>query len=391
MSDNAQPAMPTPSPTDSWWAAFRRPSVVVAAVALTLLAWQWIETRLRLADVQTEVTRRLAEDDATAKETRAIARQGQESLQALQAKVGVLEARMAESQGQQLALEAMYQDLSRGRDERLLAEIEQSVSIAAQQLQLAGNVKAALIALEGADARLARANQPQFIGVRKLLARDIAGLRALPAADVPGIAVKLESVIAVIDTLPLGFEQRPKAHATPAGKASRSPADTSFWQALMADIWADTRDLIRIERIDRPDPGLLTPSQSFFLRENLKLRLINAKLALLARDGRMFREDTRQAREWLETYFDTGAKPAESALATLKALAAADMTQELPTLEETLATLRNFKLARDKETTLPPPNPRPGGGSGGSPAARGAASGPVAGPALGRPGGGTAK
>jgi uroporphyrin-3 C-methyltransferase len=334
---------------------------VVAAVALALLAWQWVETRLRLADVQTELTRRLGEDDAVAKETRAIARLGQESLQSLQAKVGVLEAKLAESQGQQLALEAMYQELSRSRDERLLAEIEQSVSVAAQQLQLAGNVQAALIALEGADARLTRASRPQFIGVRKLLARDIAVLRALPAADIPGIAVRLESVIAGVDNLPLGFEQRPKVVAASA-KASHSPADASFWRALAADVWADTRDLIRIERIDRPDPGMLSPSQGFFLRENLKLRLVNAKLALLSRDGRSFREDVRQARDWLERYFDTTAKPVETDLATLKTLAVADMAQELPTLGETLATLRNMLLARERETP-PPPGPRPRGGA----------------------------
>jgi uroporphyrin-3 C-methyltransferase len=367
---------------------------VVAAVALALLAWQWVETRLRLADVQTELTRRLGEDDAVAKETRAIVRLGQDSLQSLQAKLGVLEAKLAESQGQQLALEAMYQELSRSRDERLLAEIEQSVSIAAQQLQLAGNVQAALIALEGADTRLARAGRPQFIGVRKLLARDIAVLRALPAADIPGIAVRLEGVIAGVDSLPLGFEQRPKAAAASA-KASRSPADASFWQALAADVLADTRDLIRIERIDRPDPGMLSPSQSFFLRENLKLRLVNAKLALLSRDGRSFREDVRQARDWLERYFDTTAKPVLTDLATLKTLAVADMAQELPTLGETLAALRNMLLARERETP-PPPGPRPRGGGDRGSAAPGAASGSLTSPALshgdslrsGRPSGG---
>lgn len=350
MSDNAQPETPAPpAPRPRRWEALRRPSVVVAALALALLAWQWAETRIRLADVQAELTRRLAEDDATAKETRAIARQGQESLQALQAKVGALEAKLAESQGQQLALEAMYQELSRSRDERLLAEIEQSVSIAAQQLQLAGNVQAALIALEGADARLARASRPQFIGVRKLLARDIARLRALPAADVPGIAVRLEGVIAAAESLPLAFEQRPKAQPAAAkGSRAPSPTEASFWRDLLADVWADTQQLIRIERIDRPDPGMLSPSQSFFLRENLKLRLLNAKLALLARDGRSFREDVRQAREWLDRYFDTAAKPVEASLATLRALAGAEMAQELPTLDETLATLRNIMVARDK-------------------------------------------
>lgn len=359
VSDNALPDMPPASPPARWWSAFRRPAVLLAAVALALLAWQWLETRLRLADVQAEVTRRLAEDDAVAKETRALARQGQESVQALQAKVGALEAKLAESQGQQLALEAMYQDLSHGRDERLLAEIEQAVAMAAQQLQLAGNVQAALIALEGADARLARANQPQFAGIRKLLGRDIAALRGQPVADVPGIAVKLEGIAAGVDGLPLAFERRPKT--PPPAKPSRSPVDLTFWQSLAADIWGDTKQLIRIERIDHPDPGLLSPSESFFLRENLKLRLVNAKLALLSRDARVFRDDVRQAREWLERYFDTGAAPVAADLTTLKALAATAMAQDLPTLEETLAALRNFKLARERETT--PAAARPGGGA----------------------------
>ncbi len=356
VSDNPQPEnlpasttpLAPPAVKTHWWDVFRRPAAAIAAIALALLAWQWFETRLRLGDLRGEVTQRLAEADATAKETRAMARSDQESLAALQAKVGALEGKLAESLGQQLALEAMYQEISRGRDERLLAEVEQSVSTAAQELQLAGNVQAALIALEGADARLGRANQPQLVGVRKLLARDIARLRALPAADVPGIAVKLESLVASVDGLPLAFEQRPRP-TPPAPKASSSPVEASFWRSLAADIWADTKDLVRIERIDRPEPVMLSPTESFFLRENLKLRLVNAKLALLARDGRSFREDVRQARDWLDRYFDTRAKPVAAAFASLSALSAADLVQEMPSLEETLTTVRNMLAAKEKK------------------------------------------
>lgn len=326
--------------------ALRKPPVVIATVALALLGWQWVETRARLSEVREELARRLSEGDAVAREARALSRQGQENLQALQAKVGALEAQIAEAQGQQLALEAMYQELSRSRDERLLAEIEQAVSIAAQQLQLAGNVEAALIALQGADARLARAANARFLGLRKLLARDIERLKALPTADIPGLALKLETVAAVVDSMPLVHEQRPVAAAAPATPA-KSPADLGFWQNLVHEIWEDTKQLVRIERIDRPEPGLLSPSQNFFLRENLKLRLVNARLALLSRDGRSFREDIRQARDWLERYFDTRAKPVQTALAALKTLAAADIATEPPSLDETLNTLRNFKVAQD--------------------------------------------
>jgi uroporphyrin-3 C-methyltransferase len=326
-----------------------RPAVLIAVAALALLGWQWLETRARLGAVQEELAKRLAESDAVAKESRVAARQAQEAIAALQAKVGMLETHVAETQGQQLALDAVYQDLSRNGDERLLSEVEQSVSIAAQQLRLAGNVEAALIALSGADARLARAARPQFLGLRKLIARDMDRLKAMPSADISGLALKLESIVVVVDTLPLAYERRPKIEVRrPAG----SPTEMSFWRAIGVDLWTEVKQLVRIERIDAPghaDPALLSPSQSFFLRENLKLRLVNGRLALLSHDGRSFREDVRQSADWLERYFDASAKPVQAALATLKGLAMVDVGVETPALNETLDALRTFKLAREKK------------------------------------------
>jgi uroporphyrin-III C-methyltransferase len=337
----------TPARSKMLW---RHPAVLIAAVALVLLGWQWLETRARMGAMQEELAKRLSEIDAVAKESRIVARQNVESLQVLQAKMGAVDARVAEAQGQQLAMESIYLELSKGRDERLLAEVEQAVAMAAQQLQLAGNVQVALIALSGAEARLARASQPQFLGgIRKLIARDIERLKALPTADVPGLALKLEGVIAVVDTMPLAYEQRPKAEPP---KSARSAAELSFWQSLAADIWTETKQMVRIERIDAPghaDPALLSPSQSIFLRENLKLRLVNARLALLSRDGRSFREDVRQAGDWLERYFDSRAKPVQASMTTLKSLATVDVGVDLPSLNETLDSVRKAGLIREKK------------------------------------------
>lgn len=342
-TSSAPPAPPVPRrsrlPAPS---GARLLAVGIAAVAV-LFGAQWLDTRARLSTVQEELARRLSESDSQSKEARAIGRQNNETLQALQAKVGALEAQLAESQSQQLALESMYQELSKSGDDRVVAEVEQAVSIAAQQLALAGNVEAALIALSGADARLARAASPRFAAVRQLVARDIDRLRALPTADVPGMATKLESVIASVDAMPLAFEQRPRAEAP---RKPPAPAELAYWQRFAADAWAEFRQMVRIERIDQTDPGLLSPPQSLFLRENLKLRLVNARLALLARDGKSFREDMRQAREWLERYFDGRAKPVQAALATVKTLGAADVAVQPPTLNETLTALRNFKSPR---------------------------------------------
>src|SRR6185436_3748328 len=149
------------------------PAAWVTIATLALGAWDWYDARVELRDLKQELAKKLADTDTQNKESRLVAEQVREAVAEAQVKLGVLEARLAESQSQQIALEALYQELSRNRDEWAYAEIEQSVLIANQQLQLAGNVKAALIALQSADARLQRMDRPQLLGLRRAINRDI--------------------------------------------------------------------------------------------------------------------------------------------------------------------------------------------------------------------------
>ncbi|MDD5295549.1 MAG: uroporphyrinogen-III C-methyltransferase [Rhodocyclaceae bacterium] len=325
-------------------AFLRQPVLVIAVLALALLAWQWLETRSRLSGLEAVLASRLSQGDTVAQEARTLAKQGQESLQSLQSKVGGLEAKLAESQSQQMALDAMYQEMARSRDDRLVSEVEQTVNIAAQQLQLAGNVQAALAALQNADARLSGANRPQLLVLRKAVARDMQRLKALPIADVPGMALRLESVITGVDDMPLAFAAEPRSES----KSEKAKLGQGFWAELGRELWGELKQLVRVERLDRPDPGLLAPDHAFFLRENLKLRLVNARLSLLQRDGKSFRDDTRQARLWIERYFDTRSPSAVAALSALKQLGEADISSEPPTLNESLAALRTLKAAGEK-------------------------------------------
>lgn len=348
---NNQASAEQAAPAQRAKSLLRQPATWVALVALGLIVWQALDTRGRIAALHQEVSRRLAAADASASEARIAVRQNLEALAALQAKTADLDARLAESQSQQAALDAMVQELTRNREERLLAEVEQAISIAAQQLQIAGNVEAALVALQGADARLAASGRAHFLPLRKALARDIERLKALPLADVAGIALRLESIIAGVDGLPLAFEARPRAEASSASFTPTPPADD--WKAragrLWSELWGEVKSLIRVERLDRPDPALLSPSHAFFLRENLKLRLVNARLSLLQRDGQSFRQDVTQAHDWLKKYFDTRSRAVQSALATLRQLDDADVGLALPGLQESLTTLRNLKIQRDRD------------------------------------------
>ncbi|MFC5301547.1 uroporphyrinogen-III C-methyltransferase [Azospira restricta] len=341
----AAPAPETPAAT-ARTPAWLNPWLLVGIVVVALFAWQWFETRLRLAETQQELARRLAESDGVAKESRLLAKQAQDQLMALQAKFGAVEARLAESQSQQAALETLYQDLARNRDEWALAEVEQGVTLAAQQLQLAGNVQGAVLALQAADARLAGSSRPQFIGLRKAFARDLDRLKALPQVDLPGMSVRLESVVTAIDALPLAVDVRPREETRPKPELA---ADTPAWQRLLLDTWHEMKGLVRIQRFDRDEPVLLAPGQVFFLRENLKLRLLNARLAMLSRDQWTFRNELKAAQSLLERHFDGRDKSVQTALGALRQLGAAEVSIELPTLNESLSAIRGFKANRERE------------------------------------------
>jgi len=319
---------------------------MVAIVALVLLALQWYYSHQQIATLQVELARGLAEGNAHNKQSRGLAEQVRESTSEAQVKLGMLEAKLQESQNQQIALEALYQELSRGRDESLLADVEQTLLVANQQLQLAGNVKSALIALEAADARLARLDRLQLVGLRKVIARDIERLKLAPYVDVIGISARLDNLIETIDSLPLEPELRPTAAAT--AQTSKVPTDGNAWARFVRALWRDMRDLVRIQNMDRPEMPLLAPTQTYFLRENLKLRLLSARLALLAHDEKSFKADLKAAGEWLTRYYDLHDRAAANVVATVRQLHDTQISIELPDLAASLETVRNYRLTRER-------------------------------------------
>jgi uroporphyrin-3 C-methyltransferase/uroporphyrinogen III methyltransferase/synthase len=339
-------------------------AIIVLALLLGLQAWS---THSRFNRLREDVAKTLQKDNASNAETAQLVRETQETAKELQVKVGVLESRQSESQSQQAALEQMYQDISKNRDEWALSEIEQVLSTASQQLQLAGNVSGALIALANADRSLSRSDKPQFITIRRAIARDIDKLKALPQVDQAGIALRLDNVIGMIDYLPLLADEKPAEPIAPsrvnpparAGKAVKgaTPAQAaaavpdvslgqrmvSTWRNWSHEMWDDMRQLIRVRTVDTPEALMLSPSEAYFVRENLKLRLLNARLALLSRNEGTFRDDLGSAQQTLARYFDTKARSTLSVQGLLRQVQANNVTIEVPDLSESLNAVRNYK------------------------------------------------
>lgn len=331
----------------------------LAVIALAvLLALQTYSSHNRINALRQDMARSLQKGNAVNAETAALARDVADQSKELQIKVGVLESRQSEAQSQQVALEQLYKDLSQNRDEWALTEIEQVLSTASQQLQLAGNVQGALIALQNADRAVSRSDTPQFLTIRRAIAGDIEKLKGLPAVDLAGVAVRLDHVIGQVDTLPLLSDEKPLLPMAPvrAGRkdvtaATAAPAQPlgvgqrmlDTWQLWSQEMWDDVRQLIRVRSVEEPEALMLSPSETFFVRENLKLRLLNARLALLSRNEATFRDDLATAQTMLLKYFDTRARVTQSAQAMLRQVQANNLTIEMPTLADSLNAVRNYK------------------------------------------------
>jgi uroporphyrin-3 C-methyltransferase/uroporphyrinogen III methyltransferase/synthase len=360
----ATPRRPDLRNAAAYFSANRLLYIAIAVLALLLLA-QWWTSRTEIRNLRKEVATRLQTGDVSNTETRVQMKSVQDGTRELQAKVSVLEGKQAEAQSQQLALEQLYQELSKNRDDWALAEIEQVLSTASQQLQLAGNVQGALIALQNADSRLARSDKPQFIVIRRAIAKDLDRLKALPSLDVAGIALRLDSLIGQIDGMPLLSNEKPvvpvtqpkasrradaKAGARPGATGGKESAANELldtleakWQSWTSEMWNEFRQLVRIRSVDTSDALLLSPTQEYYARENLKLRLLNARMALLSRNEFAFRSDLTAAQDTISKYFDTRARQTQVAQSLLKQVQGSNLSIEMPSLAESLNAVRNYK------------------------------------------------
>ena len=361
----ATPVTPPAVEPSSFWRSQQAPYALSAVLAV-LLAMHWYASNTQIHSLRDEMARRLQQSDVSAIEVKGIAKTVQETSKDLQSKVTLLEGKQAEAQGQQLALEQLYQDLSKNRDEWALAEIEQVLATASQQLQLAGNVQGALIALQNADNRLAKSEKAQFIAVRRAIAKDIEMLKTLPQLDMTGLVLRLDSVIAQVDSIPLWSDEKPPVTVTapkaplrvlPKPNKGKTEKDNDvngentftakvqdYWQSFSSEMWTEVKQLVRVRNVENPEALLLTPSQAYFARENLKLRLLNARLALLARNEGAFRSDMISAQDIITKYFDVRSKQAQTAQSLLKQVQSNNLSIEMPALTESLNSVRNFKV-----------------------------------------------
>jgi len=158
--------------------------------------------------------------------------------------------------------------------------------------------------------------------------------------------MRIDHLATQVDTLPLAFDERAE-HSPPAKQSAAD--ERGFWSRLSVEVWNELRQLVVVRQVGNAEPPLLPPSQAYFVRENLRLRLLNARLSLLARDEAGYREDLRIAQRWIQRYFDPRSKQTADALNQLKQLSSTTVSFELPSITESLEAVRGYKSRRERQ------------------------------------------
>ena len=308
---------------------------VLLALALVSsgLLWQ------KLDNIQIQLARQSSEAGLSASQALVTARQAQDVAVDSAAKVALFDQRLAEVALQRSQLEELMQSLSRARDENLLVDMESALALAQQQAQLTGSMEPVVLTLQAVDVRLARAAQPRLARVQRAVAKDLVRLKSMALVDTPALLVKMDELALLIDEIPLANAPPPKVLDKP--KLARTPTEAvvQWGERLLQSVQTELKDLVRVSRINDPQAVLLSPEQSFFVRENLKLRVLNARLGLLARQVDAVRSDLKLTAATIGRYFDPGARNTQTALALVKQMQTEFGTFEQPRVDETLAAL----------------------------------------------------
>ena len=316
--------------------------VCLCALAMSALLW-W-----KLQDIQETLARQSADSGSVSVEARASAKQAQELSRDTAARLALNETRWSEVALQRSQLEELMQSLSRSRDENLVVDIESALRLALQQAQLTGSVQPLVGALQSAQQRLSRVAQPRLSPVLRALTRDLERVQSISVTDTPALLVKFDELVRMVDELPL-------ANAVGVTKAAPAPApastwaraiSASWWESWLREVGTQVADLVRISRIDQPEATLLSPDQGFFVRENLKLRLLNARLGLLARQFEASRNDVLAVRRDVQRYFEASGRKSQAALALLQEVETQLKQVELPRLDDSLTALATASAGR---------------------------------------------
>ncbi|HDV5390644.1 TPA: uroporphyrinogen-III C-methyltransferase [Vibrio cholerae] len=229
----------------------------------------------------------------------------------------------------------------------LLAEADYLVKLAGRKLFLEHDVETATQLMESADQRIAALNDPSLTPLRKAMANDITTLKNIPLIDRDGLVLRLISMQQQIDSLPLANAILPADQPQTSQAVSENIDD---WQTnLKNSLKAFADNFITFRSRDGNVIPLLSPTQHFYLRENLQAKLETAIKGVYTEQQTLYRTALDTAAQWSASFFNPDDKAVQSFNAALAQLAQQQVQVEYPVklqAQQQLADVINERLRR---------------------------------------------
>ncbi|EKF9627290.1 uroporphyrinogen-III C-methyltransferase [Vibrio cholerae] len=229
----------------------------------------------------------------------------------------------------------------------LLAEADYLVKLAGRKLFLEHDVETATQLMESADQRIAALNDPSLTALRKAMANDITTLKNIPLIDRDGLVLRLISLQQQIDNLPLANAILPADQPQTSQAVSENIDD---WQTnLKNSLKAFADNFITFRSRNGNVIPLLSPTQHFYLRENLQAKLETAIKGVYTEQQTLYRTALDTAAQWSTSFFNPDDKAVQSFNAALAQLAQQQVQVEYPVklqAQQQLADVINERLRR---------------------------------------------
>ena len=340
--------------------------VSVAALASSYLTWQ------SFSGLRAAVGQRMQSAEAEVTPLRELSSETAGRLNALQSRLSGAEQRISELNLQRTQLEELMLSVSRSRDETLVQDLGSALRFAVQQAQLMGNPQPLIAALQVGIERIEAAANPSLAGVRDAMKNDLDVMQTETNTDVSLVVRDLARLtrdvnkIAMRDTAPptdrtVTSDADTSAAPSPAIGLATDPASTtvapslldqavtsvsSVWHSLSQAFVAQASQLVRVRAVAPTDELMLSPENAWVLRENLKLRLLSARLAVLSGQKQTALADISAVLQGIALYADPAAPSVVGLVGDLQQLQTTIAALHVPIPQSTLAALASVASAR---------------------------------------------
>jgi len=216
-----------------------------------------------------------------------------------------------------------------------ILEAEYLLGIANQKLQLQADVPSAIALLEDADAALLASGSSGVFAVRQTIATDLELLREVDPVDHAGIYLRFDALISqvqqidLLDSMRENFENSRNRESQPVtiGASSNGVIAASLDFLSSVFVW---------RKWDETPVAMIAPGQDTVIKQNLRLVLEQAQLALLLRDATLDRRSVENGIAWLQRYTSPDSAVGRTMSSSLNELLALDINPPLPSLDSTL-------------------------------------------------------